>query len=496
MDLPSRLQELRDRIEGYARDFGLDFFPTHFEICDYKTINEIAAYGGFPTRYNHWRFGMEYEHLSKSYEFGLSKIYEMVINNDPAYAYLLEGNHLVDHKTVIAHVYAHVDFFKNNLFFAHTNRRMVDEMANHATRVRRYIDRFGIDLVEDFIETCLSIDNLIDPFSVYIREKRSEPPKEEVNELGLPKLSVSKEYLANYINPKEFLDAQRRKLEEDKERSKRFPERPERDVLQFIIDNAPLELWEADVLSTIREEAYYFAPQGQTKIMNEGWATYWHSRIMTEKALEASELLDYADAYSSVVASSPMRVNPYKIGVELWRDIVERWNSGRFGPEWERCDSLAERANWNRELGLGMQKIFEVRKLYNDVTFIDDFLTEDFCRKHQLFTFAYNQKDKEYQIQSREFAQIKQKMLFELTNFGQPFIYVKDGNYANRGELLLHHKFEGTPLRLDYAREVLSKLFKLWRRPVNIETVVDGKGKLFTFTGSDHRETSCSYEAL
>src|SRR5678809_1034405 len=131
-------------------------------------MNEVAAFGGFPTRYPHWRFGMDYEQLSKGYEFGLQKIYEMVINTNPAYAYLLEGNSLVDQKIVMAHVAGHVDFFKNNYYFSKTNRKMIDGMANHATRVRKHIERLGLEKVETFIDSCLCLENLIDPMSPFI----------------------------------------------------------------------------------------------------------------------------------------------------------------------------------------------------------------------------------------------------------------------------------------------------------------------------------------
>lgn len=900
MNLPPGLWDIKQEIEAYARAYGLDFFETIFELVDYNTMNEIAAFGGFPTRYNHWRFGMEYEQLSKSYEYGLSKIYEMVINNNPAYAYLLEGNNLVDQKTVIAHVYGHVDFFKNNFSFAHTNRKMVDEMANHATRVRRYIDRFGLDKVEDFIETCLSLDNLIDYQSAYFSRPTTQRDDEELelNEMGIPKLPTTRDYMDNYINPAEYLEAQRKKLETERAKKRRVPEHPQKDVLKFLLDHAPLERWESDVLSITREEAYYFAPQAQTKVMNEGWAciikgslifstaglvpietliehripgvsdgettrsvydhniipnhptvtartrrglqitgsnnhrvlldngewcrldalavgskvkisggaglwpteelpvswqprqsitfadiaqragvsaytvyrfrqgknirqadsvaaalqfhqndlsdrtlqtrqpiqipthvneslaaflgymvgdghisrvkrslglttgdqpqadhfctlahdlfgispkiksdhsqnshrlrvllsaenlsdfltdycgltdgpsahfkkipelilrspahvvrafiralfdcdgyageqgvilstssiqmseqvqlvlmndgilsrrrlqsdgcwhihvagisaqkfaqligfrlerkqsalnqylqshqwfkaekwddeivslehgqadvydisvrdthryaacgfinhnSFWHSKILTEKALKASEIIDYAEAFAGVVATSPGQLNPYKLGIELFRDIEERWNRGQFGKEWDECDSLEGRADWDRQLGLGRKKLFEVRSIYNDITFIDEFLTEDFCRRHKLFTFAYNQKTADYQIASRDFKAVKHKLLFQLTNFGQPFIYVKDGNFKNRAELLLHHKFDGMPLRLDYARDVLANLYRIWKRPVNIETRIDNKGRLLTFDGSEHREQTVDYEPI
>src|ERR671926_1050067 len=176
---PAYLRDMQEEIEGHAKTFGLDFFPIIYEVLDYKTMNEVAAYGGFPTRYPHWRFGMDYEQLSKSHEYGLSKIYEMVINNDPCYAYLLEGNSLVDQKMVMAHVYAHNDFFKNNYYFSKTNRKMIDGMANHATRVRRHIERLGLEKVETFIDACLCLENLIDPMSPFIVRRAPEKPEDK-----------------------------------------------------------------------------------------------------------------------------------------------------------------------------------------------------------------------------------------------------------------------------------------------------------------------------
>src|SRR5205085_1680745 len=222
----------------------------------YDEINMVAAYGGFPNRYPHWRFGMEYEQLSKGYEYGLSKIYEMVINNNPSYAYLLESNMDVDQKLVMAHVFGHVDFFKNNFSFRHTNRKMMDEMANHATRVRRIIDKVGLEPVEVFIDRAYSLENLIDQHSPHIKRRgEKEDPDKPIEVRGF---KADREYMQGYINPKEFLAEQRKKLEDERARHKKFPERPERDVLRFLLENAPLERWEADILSLMREEAYYF----------------------------------------------------------------------------------------------------------------------------------------------------------------------------------------------------------------------------------------------
>ena len=494
MSLPKHLWEIKDRIQQVVLEYGLDPFETIFEVVNYAQMNEIAAFGGFPTRYPHWRFGMEYEQLSKSHEYGLSKIYEMVINTDPSYAYLLEGNNLVDQKTVIAHVYAHVDFFKNNYFFSKTNRKMMDEMANHGARVRRYVDRHGIELIEDFIDTCLSLDNLIDHHSPFIERRRSAATEEETPS-GIPKLKA-KDYMEGYINPKEFLDQQKERLRVDAEKARHFPVNPEKDVMLFLLENAPLDGWEADILSLIREEAYYFAPQGQTKIMNEGWASYWHSKILTHKILDDSEIIDFADINSGVLATAPGQLNPYKLGIELYRDIEDRWNKGKFGKEWNECDNMQRRANWDRDLGQGREKIFQVRKLYNDVTFIDEFLTEEFAEANKLYTFGYNKKSGRWEIDSRQFGTVKQQLLDQLTNFGNPFIYVKDGNFKNRAELLLHHKYMGVDLDMNYARGVLKALHRVWKRPVNIESLFDDKGLLLSYDGEDFTEEAVTYETI
>jgi stage V sporulation protein R len=488
VSLPPRLHDIKQEVEGYAREFGLDFFETIFEVLSYDEMNMVAAYGGFPNRYPHWRFGMEYEQLSKGYEYGLSKIYEMVINNDPCYAYLMEANAEVDQKLVMAHVYGHCDFFKNNFAFEKTNRKMMDEMANHATRVRRWIDRIGLDQVEDFVDRALSLENLIDYYSPYIQRRPSREEAEVGKDQQVRGFKVDREYMQGYVNPKEYLDAQRKKLEDEKARAKRFPERPERDVLLFLLEHAPLERWEFDLLSIIREEAYYFAPQGQTKIMNEGWASYWHSTIMTQRALKDSEIIDYADHHSGTLGTRPGSVNPYKLGIELFRHIEERWNKGRFGKEYDECDDLRERRAWDRKLGLGRQKIFEVRRHYNDVTFIDEFLSVDFAMEQKLFVYGFNEKRNVWEIIDREFKKVKEKLLHQLTNFGQPIIEVVDGNFENRAELCLAHKHDGTDLKLDYARDTLHNLQTMWKRPVNLVTKLDGKGVLLRFDGKDHSE--------
>lgn len=494
-DLPIELCRHKEEIEKIATDYKLDFFTTIFEMVDYDVMNQLAAFGGFPTRYPHWSFGMEYERLSKSYSHGLSKIYEMVINNDPVIAYLMRGNTLMDQKLVMAHVYGHADFFKNNFYFQSTNRKAVDMMANHGVKVRRYVERFGLERVESFLDLCLSIDNLIDPqgnFDAIEADPRAELDMDP-SRLPVAKLK-SKDYMDKFINPPEFLDEQRKKMMDEIDRKQIFPKKPEQDVLRFLMQHAPLENWEREILALVRREAYYFLPQAQTKIMNEGWASYWHSTIMTKHKLEDAEIIDYANSHAGTVSMAGGRFNPYKVGIELFRDIEERWNKGKFGAEYENCPSIVEKKNWDKQTGLGQQKIFEVRRIYNDLTFIDEFLTPEFCAEHKLFTFRMNPKSDEYEIASREFEKIKQQLLFQLTNRGSPRIFVLDGNFRNRGELYLYHHFEGPEIKIATAKDTLMNLQKCWKRPVHLHTQIQNAPRRLSFDGKEYKENSLSPE--
>lgn len=439
--LPSYLQSTREEVIEYARAAGLDFFEVIFEMLTSDEMSQIASYGGFPTRYRNWRFGMEYDRFSKTYQYGLSRIYELVINNDPCYAYLLESNTPLDQKLVMAHVYAHSDFFKNNAHFGHTNRKMVDEMANHGTRISNYVDRYGLSEIEDFLDYSHSIDNLID---------------------------------THYQGTVSKIDEKR-------------------DILNFLVHNADLSEWQHDILSIVRKESYYFLPQMQTKIMNEGWATFWHSKIMTENALRDDEVIDYALSHSGTVATSPGRINPYKMGVELFRHIKDRWDKGKFGQEFESCEDIQVRSKWDKHLGLGIKKVFDVRKIYNDIMFLDEFLTEEFCVEQKLFIYQLDQKTGHYIIKDRDHRKVKEKILFSLTNLGNPIILLRDGNYEGKGILYLYHKHIGSDLKLDKSKDTLKALHHIWKRPVYLETKIQDKGLLLTFDGRDHREHPINY---
>ncbi len=486
-DLPPELLEHMVRIKAKAIDYGLDFYETVFEVLDFDTMNQIAAYGGFPVRYPHWKWGAEYDRMSKRDAYGLGRIYEMVINNDPCYAYLQESNSVTDQKLVMAHVYGHADFFKHNFWFSKTNRKMIDEMANHATRVRRHIERHGHDTVERFLDRCLSIEHLIDPHSAFVKREGAADDNGAFEPSRLP----AKDYMDPFINPQKAIDAERAAHERRREASrKKSPAEPTRDVLLFLLRHAPLEDWQADILSIVRDESYYFAPQAQTKVMNEGWATYWHSKLMTNHFLDSSEIIHYADQHSGVVHMAPGGFNPYKIGVELFKDIERRWDRGQHGAEFDRIDNIGAKKRHDDGSMKGRDKIFQVRTIYNDVNFIDEFLTPEFVERHRMHQTGRDPKTGEVKIVSRDFDRIKQTLLYRLTNMGQPMMYVVDANYLNRGELFLANKFNGLEVDAARAMPTLANLCAIWGRPVHLQARVNEEMRLFTASAPDDEVTS------
>jgi stage V sporulation protein R len=240
----------------------------------------------------------------------------------------------------------------------------------------------------------------------------------------------------------------------------------------------------ADVYDISVAETHRYAAGG---LVNHN--SYWHSTIMTQRALTDAEVIDFADSHSGTLVMAPGRLNPYKVGIELFREIEMRWNKGRFGKEWDECDDVEVRKKWDRGLGLGRQKIFEVRKIYNDVMFIDAFMDQDFCERLKLYVYGYDARTGQQVIVDRDHRKVKQRLLFQLTNSGQPIIHVVESNYSNRGELYLKHRFEGIPLDQEKGRDTLKNLQRIWHRPVHIETIADERALLLSFDGTDHKST-------
>jgi stage V sporulation protein R len=470
------VQELETAVEKIwdiaTNKFGLDPFPVRFEIVPATVMYEVGSYA-LPGRYSHWTFGKAYHRMKMMYDFGLSKIYEVVINSNPSYAFLLETNSPIQNQMVIAHVLGHVDFFKNNAYFSKTNRRMVDEAAMHSRRMAEYEFKYGSKVVEQFLDAVLSIDEHVDP-NFFIKKRAAQEKKEGAEERRQKKAEGRYDDLFSG----EEADTGGSAASTEEPHPKGSLHAPEKDLVYFIMKNSPiLEEWQRDVIAMLHDEMEYFVPQMQTKIMNEGWASIWHSRIMREMDLSTAAHLEFAELHAGVVSPHKGQLNPYYLGYKIFEDIERRWDN----------PSDAEREKFGRAGNQGREKMFEVRELDNDISFLRNYLTEDLCDELDLFVYQLVD-DEEWTVSEKKWEKVRDQLVANMTNFGFPYIEVVDGDYDGNRELYMMHRFEGVELDMGYARKTLEYVYKLWGRKVHLETVSEDEPLVLRFDGTEHEE--------
>ncbi len=461
------LEESIGQIWDVATRLGLDPYPVHFELVPASIMYEFGAYG-LPGRFSHWTHGKAYQQIKTMYDYGLSKIYELVINSDPAYAFLLESNSLLQNKVVAAHVMAHSDFFKNNAYFRPTNRQMVETVAVDADRIRRYEFLHGRVEVERFLDSVLSIQEHVDP-NLHMRKKKPEEYQQERERQSKPRSTPYDDILYIGDEKRPVVPVPPRKV----------PPEPEKDLLLFIAEHAPqLEDWQRDILHMVRNEQLYFIPQMQTKVMNEGWASLWHARIIRELDLPESEFVEFATMHANVLAPSRRQINPYYVGMKIFEDIERRWDN----------PTEEERRRFGRQGGEGRQKIFEVRELECDASFLRNYLTKELVEELDLY--IYKLEGDKWVIVEKDWQKVRDAILASMTNFGYPYIVVEDGDYKGNRELYLRHCFEGQELDMVYAERTLRHVYQLWGRTVHLETVTDGKKVVLSFNGQTSQTRS------
>jgi len=458
------LERSIDEITEIAKGFGLDFYPMRYEICPADIIYTFGAYG-MPTRFSHWSFGKSFHRMKLQYDLNLSKIYELVINSNPCYAFLLDGNTLIQNKLIVAHVLAHCDFFKNNVRFSNTNRDMVESMAASSERIRQYEMQYGKEAVEDLLDAAMALQEHIDPSLLRPKLRWKREPEEPV--------SKTKGRTSPYDDLWN-LDRKEKKEPDTaaKPVARKFPPQPEKDLLLFIMEySTVLEDWQRDVLTIVRDEMLYFWPQLETKIMNEGWATYWHMRILREMDLTEAETIDFAKLHSSVIQPSTTSINPYHLGLKIFEDIEERWNK----------PTKEEQERFGRKPGEGRAKIFEVRELESDISFIRNFFTQDLVSKLDLYMFG--KQGNEWVVTDKQWEQVRDGLAATRVNGGFPYVWVHDGDHLRTGDLYLKHHYEGLELDVKYIEKTLPYVYHLWGRGVHLETILEDRQALFSYEG-------------
>ncbi len=442
------LAEAIDRIWDEAQALGLRPFPTHFEMVPSTILYEMGSYL-MPGRFSHWTHGKMYQMQKLSYDYGLSKIYELVINTNPCWAFLLETNTPIQNKLVVAHVLGHSDFFANNAYFARTSRRMLDSVSLNAERIRAYEFEHGQLEVERLLDAVLAIQEHVDPYSADLPDdpeeseraaQRAAPgPYDDLWERDEPAPEPAPQPTRNPYRPTE----------------------PDRDLLRFIAQHSPvLDEWERDVLGIVRAEMLYFFPQMQTKIVNEGWATLAHATLLHRLDLPHDEYVDFADLHAGVTAPGAQRLNPYHLGFSLLKAINERHGGDdeHFAPE-----------------------MFDLRETASDLSLIRNELTEEIVEDLDLY--VYGPVGDDIVITEKRWEAVRDRLVNDLTGYGFPIVVAVDGDYQGRRELYLRHEWTGRPLDLNWAKHTLEHVRRLWGRPVWLEAAT-GAGET-TLVSSD-----------
>lgn len=415
-------------IEEKANEFGLDYYPPEIEICSWQDMIGYMAYTGVPAHYPHWSFGKAFDKIQTLYHYGIIGLpYEMVINSNPCLAYLMRDNTLALQILTIAHAsFAHNHVFKNNIHFAHTRPELaLGQFKVRADRIRSYIEdpNIGPKKVEEFLDAAhaLALQR-----SRYLQIKKLT---EEEQKKRLIELAEKKKVKVNLS---------------------KVPLVPEEDILLYIRDHNPyLKDWQRDVLTIVDEEAEYFLPQMETKIVHEGFATFCHYHLLESLDLPDSLWLEAITIHNRVVSRPEitLTINPYYLGFTMLQEIKKQF---------------------------GIEKVFEVAETCRDISFLREFLTQELMDK--LGFFAHQQIERDRIVSAlpdrEDWKKIKEIMIANTGVNAIPVIKIEDANYNGNHELYLKHYWDGRFLVSEYEQGATKYLYQLWqKKPVHLETL-------------------------
>ena len=420
-----------EKICEIARGYGLDWYPIAYETCDYREMIGHMSYHGMPSHYAHWSYGKSFERTHFMYNAGAEGLpYELIINSDPSIAYLMLENPLYLQILIMAHCVGHSDFFKNNRTFKDTDAATAPmRFRNAAKRIKGYIEdpSIGIEAVEKILDSCHAINYQVD------RRGRTR----------LSEKDLRKKYVDLIKNDEK---GKWKDFNIDK-----LPLEPEYDIMRFVMENNPkLTDWQRDVISIVHEESQYFWPQIRTKVMNEGWASFWHYRILHDLQLPDEHHLPFLKTHNAVLRPWGLKLNPYHLGFEIFKDIEKRF---------------------------GLEECFLARETCNDEQFILQYLTEEKARELNIFTYSpKGKKNPDWTIDDivdgeDSWKEIRASLIQGVAGNMIPTIYVSEVKKDNT--LILQHEHDGRDLELDYADNCVRLMENLWNGKVKLYTTVE-----------------------
>lgn len=420
------LEDWDEKIIKLGKENNLDWFPISYEICDYYAMIGNMSYHGMPLHYRHWSYGKSFERTHQMYNLGAEGLpYELIINSDPSIAYLMRENPFYLQLLIMCHCVGHSDFFKNNLTFANTGpENIIQRFKNAKKRIDSYIEdpSIGIEKVEAVLDAAHAISLHIPP------NCRDYVPHKKLREDLIKKIK----------------SGDKGSIGRDPDQ---FPIREEIDLLGFIGEMAVnLEDWESDIIEIVRQESMYFMPQIRTKIMNEGWASFWHFRLMNQLDLPQKYHLPFIKSHNQVVRPHTGRINPYHLGFYLFNKIEERH---------------------------GLEECFIAREVCHDESFLRQYLTQEDCYELNLFSYSLYKRDYVInEVSDQEgWKEVKNSLINQIGSNSFPKIIVRQLKKNNT--LCLSHEHDGRDLELGYAEKVVDYITRLWGGLVKLDTVIE-----------------------
>ena len=425
----NNLKEWDDKIVSLAKNHNLDWFDLDFEVIDYHEMIGAMVHHGMPSMYSHWSFGKSFEQTMNRYNVGIEGLpYELIINSDPSLAYLMRENPLYLQILIMAHCVGHSDFFKNNRMFKNTQpQSVIQRLRSAKKRIQKYVEdpHIGITIVERTIDACQALQFQTTKYG-QIRRSHAE---------------IKAEYVEMINNDK---DGKYKSFNLDL-----FPLEADYDLLGFIETNADIPSWKRDIIHVCREEGQYFWPQIQTKIMNEGWASFWHYTLCHELNLPDELHLPVIKMHNAVVRPHIGAINPYHLGFYLFQKIKERY---------------------------GIDECFLAREACYDTSFLRQYLTEEDCMELNLFTFSSKKKEGltvDDVSDEKGWKQVKEDLIKTVAGGSIPIIYVDEVKKENLNLLVVRHEHDGRDLELKHAQEVVDHIKYLWQQPVKFYTIIE-----------------------
>ena len=472
-----RLMKLETRIYDIARENGLEFCDIEFDVIPENKMFEIMAYG-LPGQISNWKFGRDYEKTRTIYEkMGDGLPYEVVVNTVPSRAYLMKNNSIALQALIVAHVVAHVAFFTMNKYHIEADSSIASRLATASQRFDDYEKKYGIDIVEKTVDAGHSIMFHSNP---WVKDETEDEKRERIFERMKQKQHDRTDTaFGDFFEDDSKADIDREKWNHNlyMKLKNKSPVEPTEDLLRYIIDNSrSLSSWQKYIIEIIRQVGRYYWPIIKTKYINEGFATYWHEKILrqlfNENLLNANEHAECNYSNSLVKMKSPYSMNPYLIGSELWTDIVRRWDTGQHGNEWNEIANHDLKLNYDNKAMKGHEKMFEILRTSNDWMFVNNYLTNDLVRELQLYMYVQqtNPFFLEVVIADKDIDEIRQLIIKSFSHSGIPKVFVENGNYNNNGELLLKHEHVGIDLYPEYTKKTLEHIGFLWGNKVVCDT--------------------------